>query len=168
MKKQIQIGVGDDTSTAKGFIDAWKRAERDQKIEAEHRLYFENLETLLKTLTTGRWVLLKILRTNGPMSIRALANELERDYKNVHTDVRRLEHIGLIGKTKDKKMTTPLCLRNRAFTNSREAPQAGYLSHTYMRSGNGLFYQTGFMKMAARPNGITVVIEQTTRSQCPR
>ena len=107
MKKQIQIGVGDDTSTAKGFIDAWKRAERDQKLEAEHRLYFENLETLLKTLTTGRWVLLKTLRTNGPMSIRALANELGRDYKNVHTDVRRLERIGLIGKTKDNKIEVP-------------------------------------------------------------
>jgi hypothetical protein len=52
----------------------------------------------------------------------------------------------------------------RSITNSREAPQAGYLSHTYMRSGNGLFYETGFMKMAARPNGIAVVVEQTTGS----
>jgi predicted transcriptional regulator len=41
------------------------------------------------------------------MSIRALANELERDYKNVHTDVRRLELIGLIGKTKNNKIEVP-------------------------------------------------------------
>ena len=26
MKKQIQISVGDPTTTAKDFIDAWKRA----------------------------------------------------------------------------------------------------------------------------------------------
>ena len=107
MKKQIKIGVGGATGTAKGFIDAWKRAERDEKVDTEHRLYFENLETLLKTLTAGRWVLLKMLRTNGPMSIRALANELGRDYKNIHTDVRRLELIGLIDRTKDNKIEVP-------------------------------------------------------------
>jgi predicted transcriptional regulator len=116
MKKQIQIGVGDATVTAKGFIDAWKRAERGKKIQAEERLYFENLETLLKTLTARRWVLLKALRTGGPMSVRALANNLGRDYKNVHTDVRQLEQVGLIGRTKDNKIEVPwdiveACLR---------------------------------------------------------
>ena len=104
MKKEIQIGVSDSVTTAKGFIDVWKRAERGEKVQAEERLYFENLETLLKTLTSGRWVLLKTLRTDGPMSVRALANELRRDYKNVHTDVRRLEGIGLIDRTKDDKI----------------------------------------------------------------
>jgi predicted transcriptional regulator len=107
MKKQIQIGVGDATNTAKGFIDAWKRAEGSQKVKPEHRLYFESLETLLKTLTSGRWALLKILRRKGPMSIRALAHELRRDYKNVHTDVRHLENIGLIGRTNDEKIEVP-------------------------------------------------------------
>ena len=104
MKKEIHIGVSDSVTTAKGFIDVWKRAEHGEKVEAEERLYFENLETLLKTLTSARWVLLKRLRTNGPMSVRALANELGRDYKNVHTDVRRLEDIGLIQRTKNDKI----------------------------------------------------------------
>jgi len=107
MKKQIQIGIGDVASTAKGFIDAWKRAESGEKLAAEQRLDFENLETLLQTLTLARWALLKTLRTNGPMSVRTLANGLGRDYKNVHTDVRRLERIGLIGRTKDDKVKVP-------------------------------------------------------------
>jgi predicted transcriptional regulator len=107
MKKEIQIGVGDAATTAKGFINAWKRAERGEKMKAEHRLYFENLETLLKTLTQGRWVLLKTLRTRGPMSIRALAKELGRDYKNVYTDVRRLEEVGLVGRTKEQNVEVP-------------------------------------------------------------
>ncbi len=107
MAKEIQIGVGDAVSTAKGFIDAWNRAERGEKVKAIQRLNFENLETLLRTLTAGRWLLLKTLRTNGPMSIRALASALRRDYKNVHTDVRRLEHIGLIGRTQDDKVQVP-------------------------------------------------------------
>jgi predicted transcriptional regulator len=107
MKKQIKIGVGDATTTAKEFIDIWKRAESGEKIEEKQHLYFENLEMLLKTLTTGRWALLKILRENGPMSIRSLANELGRDYKNVHTDVRNLEYVGLIDHTDDGKIRVP-------------------------------------------------------------
>jgi predicted transcriptional regulator len=107
MKKEIQIGIGDSAKTAKGFIDAWKRAERTEKVESEERLLFENLETLLKTLTTGRWKLLKTLRTKGPMSVRALAIEQGRDYKNVHRDVQQLESIGLIGRSPDNKVEVP-------------------------------------------------------------
>ena len=107
MKKQITIGVGEAATTAKEFIDAWKVAERGETVQEKHRLYFENLEVLLKTLTPGRWLLLKKLHANGPMSIRALAKDLGRDYKNVHTDVRRLENIGLIGRTKNAKIKVP-------------------------------------------------------------
>ena len=107
MNKQIRVGVGDAAITARGFIEAWKQAEGREKLEVNQRLYFENLETLLKTLTTGRWVLLRKLHTRGPMSVRALAKELGRDYKNVHTDVRRLEVAGLIGRSKDSKIEVP-------------------------------------------------------------
>jgi predicted transcriptional regulator len=48
--------------------------------------------------------LLRKLHANGPMSIRVLANDLGRDYKNGYTDVRWLENIGLIGRTKDDKV----------------------------------------------------------------
>jgi predicted transcriptional regulator len=106
-EKQFNIGVGDAAITAKDFIEAWKRAERGEKIQEKNMLNFENLEVLLKTLTPGRWALLKKLHANGPMSIRALANDLGRDYKNVHTDVRRLENVGLIGLTKDDRILVP-------------------------------------------------------------
>ena len=107
MKKQITIGVGDASTTAKEFIDAWKLAERGETAHEKHRLYFANLEVLLKTLTPGRWTLLKKLHANGPMSIRALAKDLGRDYKNVYTDVRCLENIGLIGRTKNDRIKVP-------------------------------------------------------------
>jgi len=107
MKKEIQIGIGDSINTAKGFIDAWKRAEHSEEVEAQERLFFENLETLLETLTSGRWKLLKTLRTKGPMSVRALAGEQGRDYKNVHRDVKLLERVGLIERTQDNKVEVP-------------------------------------------------------------
>ncbi len=51
MKKSIKIEVGDAVENAKGFIDAWRRSECGVRVKAEHRLQFENLVTLLKTLT---------------------------------------------------------------------------------------------------------------------
>jgi predicted transcriptional regulator len=107
MKKQIKIGVGDAATTAKDFIEAWKLSERGEAVQDINLLHFENLEVLLKTLTPGRWALLKKLHANGPASIRALANNLGRDYKNVHTDVRRLEKIGLVERTKDGRIMVP-------------------------------------------------------------
>ncbi|MGB9438698.1 MAG: MarR family transcriptional regulator [Desulfobacterales bacterium] len=107
MKKQITIGVGEAATTAKEFMDAWKLAERGETVQEKHRLHFENLEVLLKILTPGRWALLKKLHANGPMSIRALAKDLGRDYKNVHTDVRRLENISLIERTKNNRIKVP-------------------------------------------------------------
>ncbi len=107
LKKQITISVSEAAATVKEFIDAWKFAERGESVQEEHRLHFENLEVLLKTLTPGRWALLKKLHANGPMSIRALSKDLGRDYKNVHTDVRRLEKIGLIGRAENARIKVP-------------------------------------------------------------
>ena len=107
MRKQIKIGVDASATTAKDFIEAWKRAERGEKVQEQNMLHFESLELLLKELTPARWALLKKLHANGPLSIRALANNLGRDYKNVHTDVRRLENVGLIGRTKDDRIIVP-------------------------------------------------------------
>ena len=107
MKKKINIGVADAVASAKDFIDAWKHAESEESIETKYKIHFQSLEMLLKTLTSTRWVLLKTLYKSGPMSIRALANKLGRDYKNVHTDVRKLENAGLISRTEDDRIEVP-------------------------------------------------------------
>ena len=41
------------------------------------------------------------------MTIRGLANKLSQDYKNVHTDVRLLENLGLIDRTEDNEVEVP-------------------------------------------------------------
>ena len=106
-KKILAVGIGDAATTATGFIEAWKHAESSACLETEERLDFEDLETLLQTLTQARWVLLKTLRTVGPTSVRALAIQLGRDYKNVHTDVRRLEQVGLVDRDQAGKVNVP-------------------------------------------------------------
>ena len=55
-----------------------------------------DLPLLLKNLSPARWALLQDLNKAGPCSIYELARRLERNYKNVHTDVSQLIGLGLI------------------------------------------------------------------------
>ena len=70
-------------------------------------LSFANLPLMLKTLSPARWELLQKLREEGPLSIYQLAKRLERDYKNVHTDVTQLAAIRLIERRADGTITVP-------------------------------------------------------------
>jgi predicted transcriptional regulator len=45
--------------------------------------------------------LLERLRAAGSLSVNELARRLQRDYKNVHGDVKRLAELGLIERRKD-------------------------------------------------------------------
>ena len=70
-------------------------------------LSFEGLPSLLRTLSVARWELLRKLSAEGPLSIYELAKRLDRDYKNVHTDVTQLAALRLIARQEDGKVTVP-------------------------------------------------------------
>jgi predicted transcriptional regulator len=107
MRKKIKIGVGDVQESAQRFVDVWHKVERGEAIERQEILTFNDLETLLRTLTPVRWTLLRRLRQEGSMSVRALSKLLDRDYKNVHSDVRELERVGLVSRTEDGRIRVP-------------------------------------------------------------
>ena len=107
MKKRIKIGTGTLPQSATRFVDAWKKVEAGESTESQEYLTFDDLTTLLRVLTPTRWMLLRFLRREGPMSIRALSGALRRDYKNVHTDVRELGRVGLVTVTTDKRIMVP-------------------------------------------------------------
>lgn len=108
MSRELKITVGNDGEDGRRFVDAWHAAEGSAGDgSAVERLVFEDLETLLRHLTPGRWRLLRELRRLGPSSVRALAKALARDYKGVHTDVRTLETIGLVERNEDRRVLVP-------------------------------------------------------------
>ena len=65
---------------------------------------FDDLPLILKTLSPARWGLLGKLKKDGPVSIYELAKRLQRDYKNVHTDVTQLAALGLIERQDDGRV----------------------------------------------------------------
>ena len=73
----------------------------------DFRLSFESARSLFAELTPARLDLLDTLRRVGPCSIYALAKAAGRNYSNVHTDVSRLEELGLIERTGDDAISVP-------------------------------------------------------------
>lgn len=107
MSKRIDIGVEDAKDGFKRFSDTWNSANSESRADTEVHLNFENFETLLSVLTPKRLELLKALRQQGPLSVKALAGNLGRDYKNVHVDTAELEAVDLIQRTEDGLVTAP-------------------------------------------------------------
>lgn len=73
----------------------------------DFHLSFESARSLFSELTPARLDLLDTLRRVGPCSVYALAKAAERNYSNVHTDVARMEELGLIDRTEDGPVSVP-------------------------------------------------------------
>ena len=73
----------------------------------DFRLSFESARSLFAELTPARLDLLDTLQRIGPCSVYALAKAAERNYSNVHTDVARLEELGLVERAGDGSVSVP-------------------------------------------------------------
>ena len=105
--KVLELRIGDARDALDRFEAAWNRRLEGRKVNPLHVLSLAHLPLLLRTLTPARWTLLERLREAGPLSIYELAKRLERDYKNVHTDVTALVKIGLIERSSDGRVSVP-------------------------------------------------------------
>ncbi|MGI8739082.1 MAG: winged helix-turn-helix transcriptional regulator [Gammaproteobacteria bacterium] len=76
-------------------LQRFKRAWKTGSPQGEY-VTFDSLETLLKTLTSRRWELIRVLQEGGRMSLRELARRLGRDVKRVHEDIHKLIEVGLV------------------------------------------------------------------------
>lgn len=106
-ERVIHFHISTEADAGQRFVNAWKSAGTQKKASGEDHLNFIGLQSFLSTLTAKRWALLKLLNSNGPMSIRALSKQLERDYKSVHGDIGKLMTLGLIVKREDGLIEAP-------------------------------------------------------------
>jgi predicted transcriptional regulator len=108
LPKILELRLGDARDALDRFEAAWNRRTEGRKAAGTLRvLSMQDLPLLLRTLTPARWELIDRLRELGPVSIYELAKRLERDYKNVHTDVTALARIGLIERVTDARVSVP-------------------------------------------------------------
>ncbi len=98
MSNTVNVHVGTLEDMGQRFTDAWHRAERGEAVSETH-ITFHDLPALLAALTPKRLDLLRYVRHHQVRTIKALAAELRRDYKNVHKDVEELTKLGLLART---------------------------------------------------------------------
>ena len=104
MSKKLSLRVSSRDDALDRFEAAWHLASGRQAPAPLAVLSFADLPLLMKTLTPARWELLKRLAKAGPQTVYGLAKLLERDYKNVHTDVARLLELNLIEKDAESQV----------------------------------------------------------------
>jgi len=101
MSDKVKVHVGTLEDMGQRFIDAWHRAERGETVNETH-VTFHDLPVLLKALTPKRLDLLRYVRHHQVRTVKALAADLRRDYKNVHKDVEELTKLGLLSRMPDR------------------------------------------------------------------
>jgi len=97
----LELRVGPPRDALDRFEAAWNRVAENVPVTPLRVLTLQDLPLLLRTLTPARWALLARLRKEGPLSVYQLAKRLERDYKNVHTDVAQLAKVGVVERQGD-------------------------------------------------------------------
>lgn len=106
-KQHIHISVEDANCGFERFVEAWHNSEAGEIEQAEMHLGFGDFAMLAAVLSPKRLELMKILRQHGPLSVRALSKQLERDDKNIHADVSALEEVNLIHRTEEGLLVVP-------------------------------------------------------------
>ncbi len=107
MPRLLEIRVGPPGDALDRFEAAWNRVAEGRAVRTLHVLSVEDLPALLKTLSPARLQLLRTLKGGGALTIYELARRLERNYKNVHTEVAQLAALGLIERTGDNRVGVP-------------------------------------------------------------
>jgi predicted transcriptional regulator len=94
--RRLNIGIRASAERSKALREAMRRVARGDHASHEAGLYYETVEELRQILTEKRLEMLLAITRYRPASVHELAGLLERDYKNVSTDIALLERLGLV------------------------------------------------------------------------
>ena len=84
-----------------------KAVARGDKVKPHFGVNFVQIGQMLAAFTPKRWELIAALRQAGPLTIAELARRLNRDYKNVHTDVNQLIEWMAVERGDDGRVNVP-------------------------------------------------------------
>jgi predicted transcriptional regulator len=85
-----------------------QRLERGEPADSTPTLSFHSYDALMSTFTPSTLELLAIIRREQPASMNEAARAVERDVKNVHEQLTRLESLGVIYFAEDGQSKRPV------------------------------------------------------------
>ena len=102
----IHVAEPADTSMARLIAHA-EKVDRGEAVEPLCEVGFDNMAQFGEVFTPKRWELVETLKTAGPLTIYALAKQLNRHYRNVHKDVTALIEWMVVEKDESGKVFVP-------------------------------------------------------------
>jgi predicted transcriptional regulator len=103
--KKIYVEVMSSGEALKRFARTWRKLALSES--SEPTIGVGSIAELTTLLSPKRMELLRFVAEHPELSVRALAQALNRDYKNVHTDVTELEANHLLSRGKDGRVSAP-------------------------------------------------------------
>ena len=92
--KNLKIVIKSGKQLKNELASAMKGNKR--QIQDDNEIIFNSIKSFSRILKKNRLEILIYLNHHNPKSIYDLAKGLKRDFKNVHTDVKKLSSLGLI------------------------------------------------------------------------
>ena len=102
---RIEFEVLKPDAALKAFANTWRRTANGEELTP--RIAFGSLRELFSAITERRLELVRFVAAHEALNTRQLAQQLERDYKNIHTDVKALLEIGLLEKDGRGRLSAP-------------------------------------------------------------
>ena len=94
--RKVRVGIKDLETVLSEFVETGRALEKGKIVKKEKGVYFTSVEAFRKAVTPKRLALLRAIKTEKPSSVRQLSKITDRDIKNVSTDIRFLEQVGLV------------------------------------------------------------------------
>ncbi|AXR79916.1 Transcriptional regulator, contains HTH domain (plasmid) [Natrarchaeobaculum sulfurireducens] len=105
--------------------DGIKTLERGDAVDSPPTLSFTSYDELMETLTPRVLDLIEAIRREEPSSINETARVIDRDVKNVHEELSRLAHLGIIFFEEDGQSKRPVVWFDELVINLPFDPEAG-------------------------------------------
>lgn len=107
-RQVLHVRVGESLSEAGARAAETMRAlQAGRPVAPYFGIGFGDVGQLLGIFTGKRWELLAALRQAGPMTVAQLARHLQRDYKNVHSDIAQLAEWLAVERGEDGRVSVP-------------------------------------------------------------
>lgn len=106
--RKVQVGIKDIETALNEFVEIGRAIEKGKPVKTEKGVYFTTVEAFRKAVTPKRLALLRAIKAEKPSSVRQLSKIAERDVKNVSTDIKFLEQVGLVETKKNDRKENEL------------------------------------------------------------
>jgi len=92
----LTVRIGDGTQTRREARERIRALERGEDIDDRHVLVLDEEADLQRLLSPANLALLRAIREHEPESMRAAAELVDRDFKEVHRNLTELEVLNVI------------------------------------------------------------------------